>query len=218
MFNVATGMWTWVSGSKAVDQVGVYGQQRVPAIGNSPGARRGHSMSINTRNQVIYVFGGYTNNYMNDLWMFNVTTSWWTWLTGSSSGFQVGTYGTLGVGTADNVPGARHGHSMLMDTDNQAMYMMFGFGRDATGSGPGGAGYMNDLWMFNVTTGWWTWLAGKSAVNPLGAYERGTGVVGNVPGGRFYHSMTMDTVHQIIYMSGGQGYGASGSDGTVKGS
>ena len=39
LWKYSNGEWTWESGSKLVNQIGVYGTQGVPAPGNIPGAR-----------------------------------------------------------------------------------------------------------------------------------------------------------------------------------
>ena len=49
--------WTWVSGSKEVDQVSVYGAKGVAAPGNVPGARFG-SVSWTDANENLWLFGG----------------------------------------------------------------------------------------------------------------------------------------------------------------
>ena len=56
---IISGNWTWLTGSNAVDQNGVYGLQGVSSAGNVPGARSGHSMSMDTESRVFYVWGGF---------------------------------------------------------------------------------------------------------------------------------------------------------------
>ena len=67
------------------------------------------------------------------------------------------------------------------------------------------AGVRNDLWMFNLTTGWWTWIQGSSGVNSAGVFGK-MGVVSaaNVPGARADHSMVIDSVGGVVYVFGGQ--------------
>jgi hypothetical protein len=50
-----------------------------------------------------------TGNFglLNDLWKFSSVE--WTWMDGSNLADQPGTYGTVGVGNANNVPSARQG-------------------------------------------------------------------------------------------------------------
>ena len=75
---------------------------------------------------------------------------------------------------------------------------------------------LNDLWMYNLMTGWWTWLGGSSSVNSYGSYgSLRVAAVGNVPGARYGHSMVMDSASRVMYVMGGTGYGASGSAGNT---
>jgi hypothetical protein len=67
--------WTWVSGSNAINQKGVYGTNGVAASGNVPGARDG-SVSWIDGNGNLWLFGGegYAASggagLLNDLWKF----------------------------------------------------------------------------------------------------------------------------------------------------
>lgn len=60
-----------------------------------------------------------------DLWMYHLTTGWWTWLNGTN---QKGAYGQLGVASASNIPGARSGHSMVIDGAKRALILFGGYG------------------------------------------------------------------------------------------
>ena len=70
---------------------------------------------------------------MNDLWMYNQTTGRWTWLSGSNAGSQSGSYGTLGTAAPGNVPGARRGHTTVIDSARRAIYL---FGGTSVGGKP----------------------------------------------------------------------------------
>lgn len=66
---------TWVSGSNAGKQHGVYGTKGSPASGNVPGARS-NSVSWTDGHGNLWFFGGYgydvsgSNGPLNDLWKF----------------------------------------------------------------------------------------------------------------------------------------------------
>ena len=59
LFDISSGWWTWLRGSKTTEQKGIYGTQRVASVNNQPGARFGHSMVMHPFGQLIFVFGGY---------------------------------------------------------------------------------------------------------------------------------------------------------------
>ena len=69
------------------------------------------------------------------MWMFNVTSRWWTWLSGSNTTKQMGIYGTQGVADKKNGPGARDGHSMVMHPSGELMFVFGGWGYDTTDQG-----------------------------------------------------------------------------------
>ncbi len=81
------------------------------------------------------------------------TVKEWTWVSGSSVVNVQGVYGTQGVASASNVPGARSGS--VSWTDNGGNLWLFGgWSYDATGAF---AGELSDLWKFSRTTNEWTW-------------------------------------------------------------
>jgi hypothetical protein len=180
----ATDAATWVSGSNARDQSGVYGTKGVAASGNVPGARggRGGSVSWIDGHGNLWLFGGYgldasgNSGYLNDLWKFDGNN--WTWVSGSNSVNQSGVYGTQGVAASGNVPGARDSSVSWIDGYGN-LWLSGGGGYDASGS----YGYLNDLWKFDGTN--WTWVSGSNSVNQNGVYgTKGIAASGNVPGAR----------------------------------
>lgn len=52
----------------------------------------------------------------------------WTWLTGSTGINQAGNYGSRGLPSVSNVPGARERHTMVMDNVNHIVYVFGGAG------------------------------------------------------------------------------------------
>jgi N-acetylneuraminic acid mutarotase len=125
----------------------VYGIEGVPASANVPGPRSGSASGIaNSGN--LWLFGGSgidskgSVGDLNDLWSFNPTSKWWTWISGSSTAGAMGIYGELGVSSASNVPGPRN--YAVTWTDKGGNLWVFGgwFGSNGTG------GYFSDLWRF----------------------------------------------------------------------
>jgi N-acetylneuraminic acid mutarotase len=158
-FNPTTKEWTWVSGSNNTGgEVPVYGTQGIASANNTPGGRD-TSVSWTDSSGNLWLFGGYdfapitsavitngTNAYLNDLWEFNPTTKQWTWVSGSNTGNAAGVYGTLGVATPGNVPGARGSEGVPVSwTDDSGNFWLFG----GNGYGSTGAvGELNDLWRY----------------------------------------------------------------------
>ena len=201
--------WTWVSGSMSTNTSGVYGTQGTPAAGNVPGAR---STPVSWADSAgnLWLFGGYgydaagTVGNLNDLWEFNPTSGLWTWVSGSTTGNAYGVYGTLGTASMSNVPGARN--LAVSWTDGTGNLWLFG-GNGQAQSGTGGQ--LNDLWMFNSTTGW-TWMSGSNGIDAAGSYgTQGSAAAGNVPGAREASSAWIDSSNNL-WVFGGQGYDSAG--------
>lgn len=208
--------WTWIGGSDVVNDLGTYGTQGVADPNNIPGGRKG-SVTWTDNAGNLWLFGGlrfdpnYDPNldplppyegYMNDLWRFDGTN--WTWVGGSNTPNQAGTYGTQGIANAANIPGGREGAVSWVDsTGNQ--WLFGGWGLDASSDW----GYLNDLWKFDGAN--WTWVDGSNLANQSGIYgTQGTAEAANIPGGREgVITWTDNTGNQ--WLLGGAGFDASGN-------
>jgi N-acetylneuraminic acid mutarotase len=182
--------WTWMSGSNTMDANGVYGTLGVASANNVPGAR-GNAVSWTDINGNLWLFGGNTasGNQLNDLWEFAPATKQWTWVSGSNTANASGVYGTLGVASVYNVPGARD--SAVSWTDKSGNLWLFGgFGSDSTED----ASLFNDLWEFTPASKEWTWISGGT-----------TGLAEGHPGGRTGAVSWIDTGGNL-WLFGGDGY------------
>lgn len=211
-FDPVTHMWTWVSGSLLTNQWGVYGTLGTPSITNIPGARV-HPVTWKDNSGNLWLFGGRgydalgNENNLNDLWMYNVGSNQWTWMGGGSTVNQHGIYGTVGVASATNIPGARHRHTGW--TDNSGNFWLFG-GHGYAASG--GESSLNDLWKYDPTANTWVWLKGALTGNEMGVYGT-TGVpnILNVPGARNGAKGWKDNAGNLWLFSGdGNASAASG--------
>jgi hypothetical protein len=95
-------------------------------------------------------------------------------------------YGTQGVASASNVPGARGTGDVasLSWIDRSGNLWLFGgSGFDSTGTN--GNGYLNDLWEFNPIAKTWTWVSGSDTANAAGVYgTQGNASSTSVPAAR----------------------------------
>jgi N-acetylneuraminic acid mutarotase len=211
-FDPSTSEWTWMAGSDVGDSAGVYGAIGVPATENTPGGRVG-SVSWTDKSGNLWLLGGGgqsagTTVFFNDLWRFDVSTNEWTWMSGSSTGNQSGAYGTLGIASPGNVPGARIQASSWTDLDDN-FWLFGGRGYDANGVD----GYLNDFWKFNPTTSDWAWMGGSNILPSAdgglpGTYGTlGTPAAGNIPSGREGSSAWTDGSGSL-WLFGGLGWGS----------
>ena len=173
--------WAWMGGSTLQGQSGTYGTEGTAAPSNAPGSRWG-SVSWMDASGNFWFFGGTgldsvgTCCYLNDLWQYG--NGEWTWMSGSNTINQAGTYGTEGAAAPGNIPGARDGAVSWTDTSGN-FWLFGGYGYDSTGTKI----ELNDLWKYS--NGEWTWMGGSNLGGQAGTYgTKGTAASSNVPGAR----------------------------------
>lgn len=182
-FNPSTGQWTWMSGSNTINGNATYGTKGTGSTLNVPGARAETSVWTDSSGYV-WVFGGEgrdssgTTGYLNDLWRFEISTSKWTWMSGSNLKGAFGTYGTQGASSASNTPGARYTSAGVIDSGGK-LILFGGFGYDSTGN----IDTLGDLWSFDPTTSQWMWISGNNFSGQMGDYgsvnvTSGTNLIG----------------------------------------
>ncbi|MGD2055534.1 MAG: hypothetical protein PVJ15_01915 [Gammaproteobacteria bacterium] len=210
--------WTWVGGSKSLNQPGTYGTQGEAAAANIPGARTGSvSWTDNTGEQWLFGGLGFDTNgdagYLNDLWKFDGTN--WTWIGGSDVANDPGTYGMQGVADPDNLPGGRMGAAAWQDSaGNLWLFGGLRFDPDYDPNldpPPPYEGYMNDLWKFDGSE--WTWVGGTDRPNQAGTYgKEGEAAAANIPGGR-EGAVSWSDAGDNYWLFGGWGMDAAGDTG-----
>jgi N-acetylneuraminic acid mutarotase len=212
-FSPSTGQWVWINGSSTIGtdcvttsgtnqicgQPGLYGTEGTAASGNTPGARQIAAVWTDKAGH-LWLEGGYgfdsvgRYGYLNDLWMFDPSTTEWTWVAGPStlsqctamnSGAcveygQPGVYGTLGTPNSANTPGGRDSGVTWTDASGN-LWLFGGYGLDQSGT----KGYLDDLWELNASNGQWTWISGSSVIVETSTYGTlGVPAGANVPPGR----------------------------------
>ncbi len=200
--------WAWMAGSQAVNQTGTYGTLGSPAAANTPGGRQSPATWTDSSGN-LWLFGGYgydTNRTlmpMSDLWEF--TAGEWTWKGGPTLAGQSGTYGSLGVASSSNIPGARF--EAVSWTDPSGDFWLFGGeGFDSAGT----EAWLNDLWKFS--SGEWTWMGGSDLANQKGQYGTlGLADSNNFPGARDSAVIWKDASGNV-WLFGGIGYDASSTN------
>src|SRR6185295_2530984 len=122
---------------------------------------------------------------------------------------QPGVYGTQGVSSPSNYPGAR-GWGQVSWTDSSGNFWMFGgYGYDVNDS----LGCLGDLWKYDVNTNEWTWMKGSSVVNYLGSYGTlGVPDINNNPPSRQETSCGWIDSHNNLWMFGGWTAGGQTND------
>ena len=201
-FSSTTNEWTWISGSNTTGAAGVYGTQGAPSSANVPPARGEGAVAWIDRSNNLWLFGGYGDNGdMNDLWEFNPSTKEWTWMSGSDTAGAIGSYGTLGVASPSNVPGA-HDSGVTWIDSNGNLWLFGGYSYALGG--------LNDLWEFNPMTKEWTWVGGSDTADAPGVYgTEGVASTSNIPGDR-YGSVSWTDSNGNFWLFGGHASGSTG--------
>jgi N-acetylneuraminic acid mutarotase len=210
-YNPGNNEWTWVNGSLTTYPTANYGALGVPSSSNVPGPRTGAATWTDNSGN-LYLFGGNgtatttTMGTLNDLWQYNISTNTWTWIKGANNINQNGTYGTVNVGAATNMPGARAFASTWKDASG-AFWMMAGDGYDA--SVPFKS-LLNDLWKYDAASNQWTWKGGSNILTQNGSYgTQGVGSTTNIPGARNGAVTWRDAVDNL-WLFGGTGLVGTG--------
>ncbi|BAM80407.1 similar to hedgehog protein [Cyanidioschyzon merolae strain 10D] len=195
-----TFLWTWIGGSNSTGSSGSYGVQGVPNTSNVPPARYG-AVFWTGADGVLWLFGGGSDlrDVFGDLWNYNLSTFSWTWVGGSASLNSAGVYGSRGVPNKSNHPPSRTQSAGWSDSyGNLWLYGGWNFN----------SGY-SDMWMYNVSSGEWTWVQGSNKTNVSPTYgPRGNSSSSNTPGAR-YKTAAWVGLDDQFYLFGGSG--ANGS-------
>ena len=188
LWKYSNGEWTWMAGSNVGNQYGIYGTLGVPIPANAPGSRTWAS-AWTDKSGNLWLFGGSgfdasgesASSDLNDLWEYS--NGEWTWVGGSNIAGQAGAYGTQGVPSPGNYPGARDG--ALSWTDSFGNLWLFGGNTSPVY-------YSNDLWEYSG--GQWTWVSGSNQYGQTGSYGTlGVPVTANTPGARNFSVGWTDT-------------------------
>ena len=140
--------WTWVGGASTGNQYGTYGTQNTAAASNQPGTRYGAAFAEDSSGN-FWLFGGSgedasTNGvYLNDLWKFDGAN--WTWVSGTTQGDQIGSYGIEGTASATNMPGGRTSMAFSMDSSGH----LWLFGGEVYNSSLNVGLFYSDTWRFD---------------------------------------------------------------------
>lgn len=119
------------------------------------------------------------------------------WETGSTSYNAVPVYGTLGVPSPNNVPGARHNAALWTDSLNN-IWMWGGEGISDLGN----SCWHNDLWKFDPITKNWTWMDGSKRGNQSNYGLQGMPNPINLPPGRYGHAYWQDDAGNLWIFGG----------------
>jgi Galactose oxidase, central domain len=197
-----------------------------PAPTPAPGGRLGIAVWTDAAGNAWFFGGSNGRQYHNDMWKLNSGAAaygppsqyLWTSFTGTA---PVWTFLSATTPTTENLdqpgiyppntnayPGARTNAATWKDSSGN-FWMFGGYGWD--GESPSVLGFLNDLWMYNLGTGKWTYEGGSSTANQLGNYGTpGTAALSNQPGGR-HEAVTWVDASGNFWLFGGEGEDSAGT-------
>jgi len=159
-YDIGTNMWTWMGGDTLPNSLGNHGTMGVPSPLNYPPSSTENACTWVLGNE-LWFYGGMSNGpYIGDLWRYNISTDEWTWMVGNTTPGAPPVYGTLGVSSPTNFPGARMCYSRWQDNNDD--FWIFG--------GSAITGQCNDLWKYTVAVNEWTWMNGPNTSSDPGNY------------------------------------------------
>jgi hypothetical protein len=230
----AHGEWAWMGGNKLsfTDLPGIYGTEYQFASTNRPGGRW-ESVSWTDPEGRLWMFGGAgfdssgVQCILDDLWVFDPAQGAhgeWAWMGGSKTVRTSGIYGTEFKFAPGNTPGSR-ATAFAWTEKSGKVWLFGGQGYDSAGN----EGYLNDLWVFDPAQGAhgeWAWMGGSDTVpvtctagyawcGRAGSYgARYEFAAANNPGGRVWGVPWADPKGHL-WLLGGQGYDAAGTEGLL---
>ena len=139
-------------------------------------------------------------------WKFDPVALEWAWMSGSENINQPPVYGTKGVADPSNVPGARAKSASWVDLSGR--FWLFGGIENAVYTS-------NDLWMYDLATLEWTWVAGGNTGFQKGVYgTKGLADPLNTPGSRV-DAVTWVDAGDRLWLFGGEGIDGSDNPGLL---
>jgi hypothetical protein len=206
-----------------------------------PGGRQ-EAVGWADANGNLWLFGGEgldsagtPNGILNDLWVYNIAGSQWTFVVGNNLANQTGGYGaqpfvgppnttsaagTVGLttGATSTMPGSRWGAAGWVDKRGD-FWLFGGWGLDSNATNGNGA--LNDFWVYTPNSiptqpGTWTWIKGSNTGSQNGQYGAlmRPYLTYNIwtPGGRSNATHWVDTNGQL-WLFGGEGYDSTSTTG-----
>ena len=195
--------WGYISGSETAN---------VDDSGTVPGGRYG-AATWTDQGGNFWLFGGAgfdsnnVNSSLNDLWEYSGGT--WTLKSGSftvaSGACNVGNYtsGAYAVG------GRKYAATWVDLAGNLWLFGGFGCATTAT------AGDLNDLWMYNIASGKWTFEGGDQTTDQKGVYGAQFASSNTFLPGARESSVTWTTTDGSFWLLGGSGTDSSGNPGLL---
>src|SRR5688500_14888228 len=124
------GSWTWKSGDSIHHHFHRTGTQGIPSASNFPSARAG-AVRWTDGGGNIWMYGG---SGFADLWRYDAATEQWTWIRGDNTVHKEANFGSKGMASSNNQPGARSSSTGFTDADGN-LWLFGGYYHPPFGGG-----------------------------------------------------------------------------------
>ena len=205
-YDIPTGVWTWLGGSKERNQDASFGTLREASASNLPGSLEGGSTWRDTDGN-LWLFGGNayiggTRGLTNTLWKYDISTGLWTWMQGSNTLNPPAVGAVAGQASALATPGGiRHSAHW---TDSNGDFWIYG---GSTSTGTGG------LWRYSPASGQWLPISDLADASHAPIYgDLSMPASSTSPGSRTDMSAWVDGQNRL-WMFGGSVYTSDGTSG-----
>jgi hypothetical protein len=180
IFDMSTRQFTFTSGGTNFNQDATYGARGVQASNIRPSIITNASpIYLDIEDAVLLIggqckriVGGVVEGPIIEMWLYNFTSSWWTFVSGPTALNTRASYGIQNVARDTNIPGSLARHGVVYNDRSQLAYIFGGDGWTNTTRG-----LLNSVWLLNLTRPLnfttnltWTWLSGQPIADPAGTY------------------------------------------------
>ena len=142
---------------------------------------------------------------MNDLWRYNISSGQWTWMSGSNMSAR---WARMARWVRLLRP-TFLGREIVLSAGPMRLEIS-GSSEGLVSIRPGHPAILNDLWMYSISSGQWTWMSGSNVVNQIGTYGTlGTPAPANVPGARD-SDVSWTDMSGNLWLFGGHGFDSAG--------
>jgi hypothetical protein len=140
-FDPAINDWTWMAGTATDWDGGLYQNICKLDTNNRPGFRALATSAVTDSCGRFWLFGGYTGDCTNDLWVFDPYELKWMWESGTNVPNRPNHFGTMGDPDPANSPASRYGSASWWGNDGR--FYLFGGAKNLSHSPSFGG-----LWVF----------------------------------------------------------------------
>lgn len=201
--------WGYMSGSEST---------QVADNAAAPGSRQG-ALTWTDLNGNLWLFGGYgydsagTQGILNDLWEYSIANNTWTLQSAASTLTVPGTGECNGTDyTSGSYAVGGRGYAATWVDGSGNLWL---FGGSGCATSEVSTGYLNDLWMYNIASGTWTFEGGDQTTNSSGVYgQQYAASATYLPGAR-EQPVTWTTSDGSVWIFGGIGYDSTQKQGQL---